>query len=97
MVGRLHQDEFRVNTDERCGKLEVERFTQTKVEGGLSAKTVRNPLFGLAGYPSPKLHNSLHALHAKCYLLRIAARKVYKGGASVPGESDQIKSIRSEK
>jgi hypothetical protein len=36
MVGRLRQDEFRVNTDEGCGKLQVERFAQTKLEGGLS-------------------------------------------------------------
>jgi hypothetical protein len=47
MVGRLRQDEFRVNTDEGGGQLHVERFTQTKVEGGLSAKTIRNLLLVL--------------------------------------------------
>jgi hypothetical protein len=61
MVGRLRQDEFRVNTDEGGGQLHVERFTQTKVEGGLSAKTIRNLLLVLQAILSLAVDNDLIA------------------------------------
>ena len=61
MVGRLRQDEFRVNTDEGRGNLHVERFAQTKVEGGLSAKTIRNLLLVLQAILSLAVDNDLIA------------------------------------
>jgi hypothetical protein len=64
MVGRLRQDEFRVNTDEGGGQLHVERFTQTKVEGELSAKTLRNLLLVLQAILSLAVDNDLIARQA---------------------------------
>ena len=63
--------------------LHVERFSQTKLESGLSAKTVRNPLFGLAGCPR---QNSTTACmpstqNVTCYALQ-RVRRIKAGLAS---------------